>query len=122
MRLRLDRGGQYPLRGRAVGKTAARGRSRGRGVGEIAFPLRDQARTFRRFAPTRLSSEMTDAAGSNSASRARTPASGRPRMTVAATSPETRRSEDRRTGCASRRYARVTTEFAVRLPYALEHR
>ena len=40
MRLRLDRGGQHPHRGRAVGQAAARGRCRQRGVGEvIASPL-----------------------------------------------------------------------------------
>ena len=35
MRLRLDRGGQHPHRGRAVGEAEARGRSRQRGVGEV---------------------------------------------------------------------------------------
>ena len=35
MRLRLDRGGQHPHRGRAVGQAAARGRCGERGVGEV---------------------------------------------------------------------------------------
>ena len=35
MRLRLDRGGQHPHRGRAVGEAEARGRGRERGVGEV---------------------------------------------------------------------------------------
>ena len=44
MRLRLDRGGQHPHRGRAVGQAEARGRSRERGVGEVGFFVRLDAK------------------------------------------------------------------------------
>ena len=52
MRLRLDRGGQHPLRGRAVGEAEARGRSRERGVGEvIRSPDRERSEAI--FMPLR---------------------------------------------------------------------
>ena len=45
MRLRLDRGGQRPHRGAAMGEDARGGRDRGRGVGQVTtFPARPRRR------------------------------------------------------------------------------
>src|SRR5258708_9036993 len=51
MRLRVDRGRQYPDRGRAVGQTEARGRCRERGVGQIDAVVIDCEEGKRRSNP-----------------------------------------------------------------------